>query len=167
MELLESMRSYSWISYIVLPVMLLFKFSALSLLIYIGVFFGDLHKDITLGKIFTVVIACEGIFVVASLAKLLWFMFFAGNYILDDLSFFYPLSLINLFKRSEVASYWIYPLQTINLFQFVYILLLALGISKISSIQKAVADKVVLTTYVPAMAVWIALIMFLTIDAEV
>jgi len=167
MELFARMKSFVWVSYVVLPVMLLLKFSALSLLIYIGVFFSDLHKEITLSKIFTVVIACEGVFIGASLIKLLWFMFFAGNYTLDDISFFYPLSLINLFRRSEVASYWIYPLQTVNFFQLAYILMLALGLSKISSVKRATADKVILTTYVPAIAVWIALIMFLTIDAEV
>jgi hypothetical protein len=68
----------------------------------------------------------EIVFVVASVIKLLWFIFFAGNYTLEDLSFFYPLSLINLFNRSEVASYWVYPLQIINIFQVLYALLLEL-----------------------------------------
>jgi hypothetical protein len=166
-ELFARMKSFAWVSYVFLPLILLLKFSALSLLIYIGVFFSDLHKEITFSKIFTVVIACECVFIVASLMKLLWFMFFAGNYTLDDISFFYPLSLINLFRRSEVASYWIYPLQTVNIFQFAYILMLALGLSKVGSVKRATTDKVILTTYVPAIAVWIALIMFLTIDAEV
>ena len=167
MELFENMKSFAWVSYVIIPVILLLKFSALSFLIYIGVFFSDLHKEITLGKIFAVVIACESVFIVASLLKLLWFMFFAGNYILDDISFFYPLSLINLFSRSEVASYWIYPLQAVNLFQIAYILMLAVGLSKISSLKKAAADKIVLTTYVPAIVVWIALVMFFTIDTTV
>ncbi len=166
MEVFSQMRSFSWVSYIITPILLLLKFSVMSVLLYIGIFFSDLHKEITLGKIFKVVIASELVFVVASVVKLLWFIFFAGNYTLDDMSFFYPLSLINLFSRSEVAAYWIYPLQTVNFFQLVYILLLALGLSKISSIKRETADKVVLATYVPAVAVWIALVMFLSIDVQ-
>ncbi len=164
MEIFSAMRSYSWISYAITPILLLLKFSALSVLIYIGVFFSDLHKDITLGKIFKVVVLSEIVFVVASVIKMLWFILFAGNYTLDDMNFFYPLSLINLFSRSEVASYWVYPLQTVNIFQVFYVLLLAFGLSRIGSVKKISVDRIVLSTYVPAMAVWIAMILFLTID---
>jgi len=164
MEIFSAMRSYSWISYAILPILLLLKFSTLSVLIYIGAFFSDLHKDITLGKIFKVVVISEIVFVVASVIKVLWFILFAGNYTLDDMNFFYPLSLINLFSRSEVASYWVYPLQTVNIFQVFYVLLLAFGLSRIGSVKKISVDRIVLSTYVPAMAVWIAMILFLTID---
>jgi hypothetical protein len=165
MELFYRMKSYSWVTYAITPILLLLKFSALSVVLFIGAFFSDLHKEITLGKIFKVVVLCEIVFILASVMKLLWFIFFAGNYTLEDISFFYPLSLINLFSRSEVASYWIYPLQSVNIFQALYVLLLAFGLSRIGSIRKGAADKVVLSTYVPAVAVWIAVIMFLTIDA--
>lgn len=163
-ELFQKMMSYSWVSYAIAPALLLLKFSAISTVIFIGIFFNDLHREVTLGKVFKVVIASELIFIAASIVKLLWFIFFAGNYTLEDMSFFYPLSLINLFSRSEVATYWVYPLQTINVFQVLYVLFLALGLSKISPVKKQIADRVVLVTYVPAIAVWVTAIMFLTID---
>lgn len=166
MELFHKMRSFAWVSYVVTPLMLLIKFSALSVLIYIGIFFSDLHKEISLGKIFKVVMLSELVFITASIIKLLWFIFFAGNYTLDDMKFFYPLSLINFFSKAEVAPYWVHPLQTVNLFQLVYIFFLAMGLSRISSIKREAADKVVLATYVPGILVWVALIMFLSIDIE-
>ena len=165
MELFDTMRSYSWVTYAMTPILLLLKFSVLSVLLYVGVFFSDLTKEITLGKIFKVVVMCEIVFVVASVIKLLWFVFFAGNYTLEDLSYFYPLSLINLFSRSEVASYWVYPLQILNVFQVLYALLLAIGLSTTGLVRKSTADRVVLLTYFPAIVVWVATIMFLTIDA--
>jgi hypothetical protein len=165
MELFQLMKSYSWVSYILVTVFLLLKFTAIAVLLYIGVYFNDIHRELPLGRIFKMVIISESIFVTASIFKLLWFAFFAGNYTLDDISFFYPLSLINLFNRSEVATYWVYPLQTVNLFQLLYVLLLSFGLSKVGSVKKSLAEKVVLSTYVPAIAVWISLIMFFTIDA--
>ncbi|HBE43413.1 MAG TPA: hypothetical protein DDW27_19875 [Bacteroidales bacterium] len=114
--------------------------------------------------IFTAVVAAEIIIVLASLIKFLWFAFFAGNYTLDDMNFFYPLSLINLFGQSEVAKYWIYPLQSVNLFQIAYILMLGVGLAKISSVKKEKADIIVLLTYGSAFILWIAFIMFITID---
>jgi hypothetical protein len=165
MELFSMMKYYSWASYLLCPLVLIIKFTVVSLVIYIGVFLSDLQKEITIRKVFTVVIGCEVVFVLASAAKLLWFIFFAGNYTLNDMSFFYPLSLINLFRQSEVAVYWIYPLQTANLFQIGYIIMLAAGLARISSVKRNATDKIILITYLPAIAIWIVFILFLTIDA--
>jgi hypothetical protein len=164
MELFSVMKSLSWVAYLVSPLILIIKFSVLSLIIYTGVFFSDLQKEITLGMVFTTVIASEVIIVLASVTKLIWFTFFAGNYTLNDVSFFYPLSLINFFSQPEVAKYWVYPLQTVNLFQFCYILMLAAGLTKISSVNREKTDKIILVSYIPAVVFWITIIMFLTID---
>ncbi|HUW93122.1 MAG TPA: hypothetical protein VMV74_08155 [Bacteroidales bacterium] len=166
MELFARMKSFSWTAYLFTPLLLLIKFSVLTLVIYIGVFFSDMQKEITLDKVFTVVIASEVIILFASAAKLLWFSFFAGNYTLDEMGFFYPLSLINLFNQSEVDAYWVYPLQLVNIFQLVYILMLAAGLSKISAARREVTDRIILSTYFPAIALWIVLIMFITINAS-
>jgi hypothetical protein len=165
LDLFQRMRSFTWVTYLLIPLLLSLKFLTVSIVIYIGVFFYDLHKAITLGKIFKVVIVSEIAFIAAALVKLLWFIFFAGNYTLDDISFFYPVSLINIFSRREVSAFWIYPLQTVNIFQFIYVLLLALGLKRISSVNRKVVDRIVLATYVPAITVWVALVMFFTIDS--
>lgn len=165
-ELFSFMKSYSWINYFLTPLLLLVKFSVLSLVIYVGVFFCDLQKEISLGRIFNVVIGCEIVYILASLAKVLWFTFFAENYTINDLNFFYPLSLINLFRQSEIASYWIYPMQMVNLFQLLYVLMLAFGLSRISSLSRDKTDKIVLMTYLPAVAIWVTFIMFLNIDKQ-
>ncbi len=167
MELFAKMKSFSWTAYLLTPLILLIKFSVLTLIIYIGVFFSDMQKEISMGKVFTVVVASEVIILFASVAKLLWFTFFAGNYTLDEMGFFYPLSLINLFTQSEVAAYWVYPLQLVNIFQLFYILILAAGLSKISTIKRETTDRIILSTYFPAMALWVVLIMFLTINNSV
>lgn len=164
MELFKKISELSWVAYLFTPVMLIIKFSVLSLVIYIGFFISGFHEKVTLGMIFTAVVAAEIIIVLASLIKFLWFAFFAGNYTLDDMNFFYPLSLINLFGQSEVAKYCIYPLQSVNLFQVAYILTLGVGLAKISSVKKEKADIIVLLTYGSAFILWIAFIMFITID---
>jgi len=164
LDLLNSMKSVSWIAYLLYPVMLLLKITAIGFIIYTGVFFSDVQNEITLGKVITVVLASEIVLVAGAIAKLLWFVFVNGNYSLDDFRFFYPLSLINLFSRSEVAEYWVYPLQTVNLFHFLYILMLAAGLAKISSVSRMITDKIIVLTYIPAMVLWIVLIMFLTVD---
>lgn len=164
MNLFDNMNRYSWISYLVTPLLLLIKFTVISLVMYTGVFFLNLHYKISFGVIFRIVIASDIIFVIAGLIKFVWFYFFAGNYELNDISFFYPLSLINLFKVSEVSRIWVFPLQSVNLFQAAYILLLAYGLNKAGRIEKSESEKVVIFSYMPAFLFWIVLVMFISLD---
>ncbi|MBW6502583.1 MAG: hypothetical protein K0B05_14425 [Bacteroidales bacterium] len=165
LRLFENLQNISWVGYVFVPVILFIKFSLISLVIFSGVFLFGLHQEITLDRIFRVVTASEIIIIFASLLKFLWFLFFAGNYTLNDLNFFYPLSLINLFSLAEVNTVWVFPLQIVNIFQMLYILSLSTGMNRVSSVRKADTEKIVLTTYIPALVIWVAFIMFLTLDA--
>ena len=163
-KLFEDMKRFSWISYALTPILLLIKFSTISIVIYIGIVFNNVQSKISLVSVFKIVIASEIIFVSAGVIKFLWFYLFAGNYDLNDLSFFYPLSIINFFNRNEVAKIWIYPMQSINVFHFIYIMLISIGLNKIYLVEKSDSDKIVLLSYIPALVLWLVLIAFLTID---
>jgi len=164
LKLFEDMQKYLWISYAFTPIILLIKFSLISLVIYIGIVLNNIQYKISLGSVFKIVIASEIVFVSSDFIKFVWFYLFAGNYNLNDLEFFYPLSLINFFKSGEVAKIWIFPMQTINLFHLFYIISISYGLNKVCFIKKSDSDKIVLLSYIPALLLWIALVMFLTID---
>lgn len=165
-ELFEDLKKYSWIGYAFMPVVILIKFSLISIIIYTGVFFCDLHERISFRNVIGVVIASEIVFLIASVVKFLWFYFFEGNYDLNDMNFFYPLSLSNLFSQSEVDKIWIFPLQILNLFQLIYILLLSYGLYAQTGIQQVKTEKAVLISYLPGLVIWVALIMFLSISSS-
>jgi hypothetical protein len=164
LQLFEDLKKFSWMSYAFTPLILLIKFSMISFVIYIGIVFCNIKSKISLGSVFKIVIASEIIFVAVGFIKFLWFYFFAGNYDLNDLSFFYPLSLINFFKRGDLSKIWIFPFQAINLFHILYIISLSYGLNKIYFIERSDSDKVVLLSYIPALILWIVFVMFLTIE---
>jgi hypothetical protein len=166
MNLFERMKDFSWISYAFTPILLLIKFSLISMVLYTGVVFCNLQDKISLGSVFKIVIGSEIIFVIAGFLKFLWFYLFAGNYDLNELGFFYPVSLINLFKESEVSNLWRYPLQTVNLFHLIYILLLSYGFSNLNRINRKESEKIVLLSYLPILILWVVLVMFISIDAS-
>lgn len=166
MELFESLKKYSWIGYVFIPIALFIKFSLVSIIVYVGIFFYDLHEGITFKNIFGIVIASEIVFLIAGMVKFLWFCFFAGNYDLNDLNFFYPLALSNFFSQSEVDKIWIFPLQVLNLFQLIYILSLSFGLYAQTGIEKSKLEKAVMLSYLPGLIFWIALIMFLSIGSS-
>jgi hypothetical protein len=167
MRLFDEINRLSWINYVFLPLLLLLKFTFISIVLYTGVFFCDLHRKISFGIIFRIVIASEIVFVIAGFIKFLWFYLFAGNYDINEINFFYPLSLINLFHVSEVNKFWIFPLQSVNVFQVLYILFLSYGLNKAGQIERSESEKVVIYSYMPALVFWIVLIMFISIDSSV
>ncbi|MGD0583753.1 MAG: hypothetical protein ABR974_12520 [Bacteroidales bacterium] len=166
-QLFENLKNLSWISYAFFPIILCMKFIFITIVLYTGIFFYNLHDKIRFSAVLKVVIASDGIFILAGLMKIFWFSFFAGNYNLNDLGFFYPLSLINLFRISEVDKIWIHPLQVINVFQIIYFFALSFGLKNICCISRAESEKIVSSTYFPALAIWIAFIMFISIDTVV
>lgn len=163
----ESMKEFVWLSYALVPVMLFLKSTIISLIIYTGIFLYNLNSHVTFGSVFRIVLSSEIILSIASIIKVLWLYFFGGNFDLNDMGFFYPLSLINFFSINEISLIWIYPLQIINVFQVLYILLLSFGLKKVCRLEDSDSDKVVLSTYIPAITIWIALIIFLSIDLAV
>jgi hypothetical protein len=166
-KLFEDTRRFAWIVYAFTPILLLIKFVFISLVLYIGIFLSNIKDKISMGSVLKVVLTSEIIFVGAGLLKFLWFYLFAGNYDLNDIGFFYPLSLINFFKISEVSRLWIFPLQTVNMFQVIYIISISYGLNKICRIGKPDSERIVLLSYFPTLILWVALIMFLSIDGSV
>lgn len=165
--LFDMMKDFVWVSYVIVPVFLFLKTTLISLTIFTGIFLYNLNNRVNFGSVFRIVLGSEIILTVASLIKFLWMYFFGGNYDLHDMRFFYPLSLINFFTVNEVRVIWIYPLQIINVFQILYILLLSFGLTKVCKLENSDSDKVVLSTYIPALTIWIALIIFLSIDLAI
>jgi hypothetical protein len=163
-QLFEGFKNFSWVTYVISPVILLIKYSLVSLVLYTGIIFNSLQYKVSLGSVFKIVIASDIVFLLAGLTKFFWFYFFAGNYNLNDLSFFYPLSLINIFEADEIEKIWIYPLQTVNVFHLLYLLLLSYGLNNVSEIVKSDSDKIVLFAYLPGLLLWVTFVMFLSID---
>ena len=167
LQLYANFRQLSWLSYIFNPLVLLIKFSLISFVLYLGIMFIKTEYSISLSSVLRVVIASEIAIMLGSLSKFTWFCLFAGNYSLPDIEFFYPASLINIFKITDLDKIWIYPLQTINIFHILYILLLSFGLTHICKIGKPDSEKIVLAAYLPSLLLWITLVMVLTVNITV
>lgn len=165
--LFEEIQRISWLNYVISPIVLGIKFLLISLVLYIGIILNNMQYKVSLGSVLKVVIASEIVFLFSGLTKFFWFYFIADNYSLTEMGFFYPLSLINLFKVEEIEKIWIYPLQTLNLFHFTYLLLLSYGLTCYCKILKNDSDKIVLSSYLPGLILWITLILFISIDTLV
>jgi hypothetical protein len=161
-EIIDNSKKISVLSYFIIPILLIIKF---TLIAFIFIIHGYLtSKKYRMKEIFSIIINAEIIFVFLGVSKILYFLIVNQDYNLLELQYFTPLSAINLFDYKNIAPFLIYPLQTINLFELFYWFALAYGISKIINTDLQGGMKVVLSSYVPALLLWMVFITFLTVN---
>ncbi len=161
-ELFNFQVKYAWVGYAFIPVWLLLKNFVIALCLQTGLILNN--TKLKFGTTFRIAITAEFIFLLPQLIKLAWFLLVKTDYTLTDVQQFYPLSALNLFKVENLSALLIYPFQTFNVFEVLYWLLLAGGIKQAldSDINKGI--KVVFSGYIPALALWILCVMFITVS---
>lgn len=168
-EYLSIQKKWKWLSYTIMPIILLIKTSLITSLIYIGTFFYSKNK-VTFKQLFNAVIKAEFVFLGVGVLKIIWFYFFQTNYTLEDLQYFYPLSALNIVGYKGLEVWFIYPLQVLNLFELAYWLLLSYFIGKLAFTEKDkgkpmdLGFKIVASSYGSALLLWVVVVMFFTLN---
>ena len=133
-KLIEESKKWKWLSYSLVPVLILVKTFFISACLYMGAFFIRTNKK--LGDFFRLSLLAEFILLLPIIVKIIWFGFIKRNYGLEDLSYFSPLSVLNLFNRNDIDVWFIYPLQLLNIFELLYWLALAYLLKDLINIFK-------------------------------
>ena len=118
-EILNYQKKWKFLSFLFLSIVVFLKTSIITSILYVGIFFSK--SDITFRSIFNKVVQAEFIFLLAPIFKIIWFYFFQTTYKLEDIQNFFPLSAINITGYEGLEPWYIYPLQTLNLFEVAYI----------------------------------------------
>ena len=158
---MELSQKWQWVGYAILPVILLLKIAVISSVLYMGAFFFE--KKITYKRLFTIVTKAEFVFVLVGLVKLVWFLF-QDDYTLQDIQSFYPLSALSVVGYQELQPWFVYPFQTLNLFELAYWIVLAWLLSKEIKSTTDKALKIVASSYGSALLIWVVAVMFLTLN---
>ena len=96
--------------------------------------------------------------------KLLSFLIFWFYYKLEDIQYFYPLSALNIVGYQDLEPWFIYPFQTLNLFEVTYWLILAYFIGKATQTSMDQGLKIVAYSYGSALLLWVVTVMFFTLN---
>ncbi len=80
------------------------------------------------------------------------------------MQFFYPLSALNIIGYAGLEPWLIYPLQTLNLFEVAYIIYLSYQTGNLTKTNTNIGLKIVASSYVPTMLLWVCVVMFLTLS---
>lgn len=161
-QLLSFNKKWSWLSYVIIPIIYLIKFSLISLCLNTGTLLAG-HK-ISFKKLFQLALIAETIFLLPMIIKFLWFTFIQTDYNLSDLQYFYPLSILNFFEAEILDTWFIYPLQLLNLFEVMYWLILAYGLSLVLNEPLNKGLGLVLSSYGTGLVLWLLFITFLSVN---
>lgn len=167
-EQIENLISYGkkwkWLGYLLIPILVGFKIILVTICLSIGMFFITNHFNFK--ELFGAALVAEFVFLIPSILKILWFTFFKTDYNLIDLQLFYPLSALSLFDETAVQQnqpWLVYPLQTLNLFEISYWLLLAKGVSEVIKKDFTKSFELVMASYGTGLVLWVVTIMFITV----
>lgn len=156
-------RKWEWVSYLLIPLLLLFKVILVTIVLYTGIYFNN-RTEFTFKKVYDLVVKAEFLFLSVGIIKIFWFYFFQINYTLEDIQYFYPLSALTIFDYIELEPWLIYPLQTLNVFELVYIIILSYQIGTLTKTNADNGLKIVASSYIPALLLWVTIVMFFTLN---
>lgn len=147
------LRTISTIKFISIPLVYLWKFLVIAFVIWIGCFmFG---YRVTYTQCWGVVIAAEYIFLIPEILKILWFILVETDPTYNDISGFYPLSLIHFADIESLDKRWAYPLRALNVFEVVYWFLLVEGVHHYARKEKKYAWIIVACSYILIFFLWL------------
>ncbi|CAA9198801.1 hypothetical protein [Flavobacterium collinsii] len=155
-------KKWQWVGDLFIPVLMLIKTSIIATILYIGLFFSS--KDLKFRNLWNIVLKAEFIFLLVPVFKIVWFYFFQTNYSLDDVQNFYPLSALNIVGYENLETWFLYPFQTLNLFELAYVIYLGYQVGKLTNTKPDHGLKIVACSYVPALLLWVVTIMFFTLN---
>ncbi len=158
----EFQDNWHWLAYFYIYAIILIKTLTIATIVYIGLFLSN--RDIKYKIIWNAVINAEFIFVIVPILKIFWFSFFQTKYDLNDIQNFYPLSALNIIGYKGLETWFIYPFQVLNLFELFYIIYLGFQIGKLTNTNTDYGLKIVGSSYVPGLLLWVATVMFFTLN---
>lgn len=147
------LRLISTLKFLSVPFVYAWKFTVIAFVIWVGCFmFG---YRVTYSQCWGVVIASEYIFLIPEILKIVWFMAVQTDPSLNDISAFYPLSLMHFFDYYSIDKRWAYPLRAISIFEILYWVLLAEGIQHYAQKDKKYIWIIVSCSYILIFFLWL------------
>jgi len=163
-KLFESKENWSWLSYSIIPLLILIRSNLVALCLNVGMFFYNMEHTFKFKQFFRIALIGEFVLVLVGYFKLGYFYFIKTDYTLLDLQQYYPLSYINFLDLEKIQPWLLYPLQTINLFEIAYFFILTFGIWKLLKNNYSKSFEIVAVSYGSGLVIWLGLVMFLTLN---
>lgn len=157
-DYLEFVHKWQWVSYLIIPFVLLLRISFTWICLKVGSFITERFTE---ASFWIICIQAEIVFAIGAMAGLLYTEFFVNVESLEQLSI-NPFSL-QIFVSDSVPKWSSYFFNTINIFELSYILFLAYRIIEESKTKYLASLKFVASTYLPGLTLWVLMVSYLSV----
>ncbi len=163
-KLINMQKKWNFIQYIAVILTIIIRSSLIATCLSIGMFFYNMEHSYKFKQFFRIALFGEFVLVLVGYFKLGYFYYFKTDYTLHDLQQYYPLSYINFLDLEKIQPWFVYPLQTINLFEIAYFFVLVYGLWKLLKNSYFKSLEIVAVSYGSGLFIWLGLVMFLTLN---
>jgi ABC-type multidrug transport system ATPase subunit len=163
-ELLDNQGKWQWLSYVLIPLIVIMRSVLVSMCLSVGLFFYDSENNIKYKKLLNVALLGEFILASVGYVKFFYFTLVNTNYSLVDIQQFYPLSFINFLDVENLEPWLVYPLQTVNLFEITYFFVLVYGMHKLLKNNYWKSFEITAASYGTGLLIWLGFVMFLMLN---
>jgi len=125
-QIIESfsfVKKWEWGIVLLNVVFVFIKIIFVATCLYLGLFFF-FNQNYPFKISFNIAIKAEIIFVLFAIVRLIWIGFIHTPESIEEMQIM-PLSLMHFFDPTKIESWLVYPLNTINVFEVIYIWLLS------------------------------------------
>lgn len=156
-QLLERYQSIRWLSFLLVPILLLLRLSLVTLCLFIGGFFFAQMSGKRFGDWWGVATVAQAVMLTYSVILCIVNLSAGSNKAMELTTY---TSL--LFLGNENLEQWVrLPLSAVNIFEILYWIVMALLVGKLCRTRFGKSFKFVMSTYGVGYLFYIALLMFL------
>ncbi|MBA7585038.1 hypothetical protein ES708_27008 [subsurface metagenome] len=160
-QLLEFKHKWDWIAYLIIPVILFFKFLFVALCLETGSILQGYKTSFK--QMFHIAMFSELVFLFAQMLKTV-VIALAKLEDLNELQYIASFSLLSIINNKNIDPWFIYPLHTINIFEILYWLFLAFILKTLLQKEYTRMIKFVLSTYGVGLLILLIVVMFINVN---
>lgn len=159
---LNIQSQYAWVNYIFVPLIFFFRVLFVVICIGIGIAFSDL--EFKFKTIFRAILLAEVVFLVAQIIYMINLSLHLNTLTLEKAANYYPLTTLSYFGTENVVPWLRYPLQTINVFEVLYMAVIAWLLSKQWKEDFMESMALVVPSYGTGLILWLVFVTFITLQ---
>lgn len=139
------------------------QFSLITAGMYISFTLTRETENVKLKHIFKIIVIAQFVFLIPLIVKYIWFLGFKESYTYKELINFSVLSVYSFFEPSGIPDWLVYPLKILNLFEVIYVLTIATGLSTLYKLHFSEVARATVLGYGSLLILWIAVRIYFSV----
>ena len=162
-KLIDKRNSLADLGYLMAAIFYSCKiFIIVSTLYVVKLIFGKVFQA-TFSDISLAVIKADMIFLIPAIIKVTWFTFYPASS-LEEVQYFMPGSVFQLFEGEEIVPWLMYPLQALSIWEVGFWFLLAYQLKEFFDNDFGKSFQNVMLSYGSGFLIWVVFVVFLSLN---